>query len=103
MAEGGWAQDPGFGFKMRFVVCFERATADFDLGREDQLLLCRDGNAEPVEVEPITGYDAQIRHLLGCIAGGRRQADVTAADAVTAIEILEAERASLETGVEVRL
>ncbi|VAX39416.1 hypothetical protein MNBD_PLANCTO03-906, partial [hydrothermal vent metagenome] len=48
VAEGGWAQDPGFGFTMRFVVCFDEATADFDLGREDQLRLSRDGTAEAV-------------------------------------------------------
>jgi predicted dehydrogenase len=103
VAEGGWAQDPGFGFKMRFVVCFESATADFDLGREQQLLLCREGESEAVEVDSISGYDGQIRHLLGCIASGRTRADVTPDDAVLALQILEAERASLETGNPVRL
>ena len=103
VAEGGWAQDPGFGFKMRFVVCFEDATVDFDLGREDQLLLCRGGEAEAVEVEPISGYDGQVRHLLGCIAEGREQADVTCGDAVLALDILKAERASLNTGGAVAL
>ncbi len=98
VAEGGWAQDPGFGFKMRYVVCFEEATADFDLGREDQLLLCRDGQAEPIEVEPISGYDGQVRHLLDCIAANRTRADVTPEDAVLALEILEAERESMVTG-----
>lgn len=98
VAEGGWAQDPGFGFTMRFVVCFERATVDFDLGRDDQLRLSRVGEAEAVEVDPITGYDGQIRHLLGAISEGRSHADVTAEDAVLALKILEAERASLETG-----
>ena len=103
VAEGGWAQDPGFGFKMRFVVCFEEATVDFDLGREDQLLLCRDGGSEAVRVDSISGYDGQIRHLLGCIAKGKKAADVTCADAVLALEVLEAERASLETGAVVAL
>lgn len=103
VAEGGWAQDPAFGFKMRFVVCFERGTADFDLGREPQLLLCRDGKAEPIEVESISGYDGQIRHLLTCIAEGRPQAAVTPDDAVLALEVLEAERASLESGGRVEL
>ena len=98
VAEGGWAQDPGFGFTMRFVVCFEHATADFDLGREDQLRLSRDGQAETVDVDTITGYDGQVRHLVDCITERRARADVTAEDAVLAIEILEAERESLETG-----
>lgn len=97
VAEGGWAQDPGFGFKMRFVACFENATADFDLGRDPQLLICRGGESEPVTVDALSGYDAQIRHLLDCIRAGRKEADVTAADAVAALEVLEAERVSLET------
>lgn len=103
VAEGGWAQDPGFGFKMRFVVSFEGATVDFDLGRDPQLLLCRGGEAGAVEVEPISGYDGQIRHLLTCIGAGRAAAGVTAEDAALSLEVLEAERESLEIGEEVGL
>ena len=32
-AEGGWAMTPGFGFTMSYTVVFERATADYDVGR----------------------------------------------------------------------
>lgn len=98
VAEGGWGHDPGFGFRMRFVVCFEGATAEFDLGRDPAVTLCRGGRAEAVEIEPITGYDAEIRHLVRCIADGRGRADVTTEDAVAALELLEAERRSLESG-----
>ena len=103
VAEGGWAQDPGFGFKMRFVVSFEGATVDFDIGREPALVLSRGGKAEAVEVGTLTGYEAEIRHLLECLAEGRSAAGVTAADAVLSLEVLEAERRSLESGREVGL
>jgi len=103
VAEGGWGHDPGFGFRMRFVVCFERATAEFDLGREPQLVLSREGESAPIEVEPITGYDAEIRHLVRCIAAGAADAGVTCDDAADSLALLEAERRSLETGGMVRL
>src|SRR5690606_13831216 len=32
-AEAAWDNQPGFGFRMRYTIVFERATADFDLGR----------------------------------------------------------------------
>jgi predicted dehydrogenase len=98
VAEGGWGHDPGFGFRMRFVVCFDEATLEFDLSRETPLVLSRDGRAVPIALEPHTGYDLEIRHLVACISEGRRQADVRVEDAVQAIELLEAERRSLETG-----
>lgn len=98
VAEGGWGHQPAFGFRMRFVVCFERATAEFDIGRDPALTLSRGEACEAVPVGPLTGYDEEIRHLVRCIAEGRRRADVTVEDAVAALEILEAERRSLETG-----
>ncbi|HZW11514.1 MAG TPA: Gfo/Idh/MocA family oxidoreductase [Phycisphaerales bacterium] len=103
VAEGGWGHDPGFGFRMRFVVCFERATAEFDLSREPPLTLSRAGAASAVPLEPLTGYDVEIRHLVACVAEGRRAAGVSVAEAVEALELLEAERRSLETGRAVTL
>ena len=83
---------------MRFVVCFERATAEFELGRDPQLMLSQGGQSAAVEVEPITGYDAEIRHLIRCIAEGSSDAGVSCDDAAESLALLEAERRSLETG-----
>ena len=33
VAEGGWNHTPGFGFRMTFLVVFERATLDFERSR----------------------------------------------------------------------
>lgn len=98
VAEGGWGHEPGFGFRMRFVVCFEGATAEFDLSREPHLQLSRAEACEGVEVEALTGYDAEIRHLVSCIAEGRSEASVTCEDAAASLALVEAERRSLETG-----
>jgi predicted dehydrogenase len=100
VAEGGQDCSPGFGFRMRFTVAFEKATADFELSRTPTVLLHRDGKSEPVELPHGTAYDGQIRHLLDAILGARGDADLMATmdEAVAVTELLEAERKSFETG-----
>ncbi len=102
-AEGGWDQAPGFGFRMRYLVNFERATAEFDLARDPQLMLTpRDGpeagRAQGVSLEPFLGYDGEIRHLVAAIADGSTRLDATLDDAVAVAELLDAEGRSLESG-----
>lgn len=95
-AEGGWDHTSGFPFRMRYTVIFEHATADFDLGRADPLLLCRDGSATPVEVGEGDGYDGEVRHLLDAIRDPRLSLIATVDDALSLAHLLEAERASLD-------
>jgi predicted dehydrogenase len=104
VAEGAWLA-PGSAFRMRYVAQFEGATADYDLGRADQLLLCRDGRAEPVEVSALLGYDEEVRHLVGAIARGATESELRATldDAVAVTEMLDAERASIERRQTVKL
>ena len=102
VAEGGWDQHAGFAFTMRYVVNFERATLDFDIAREAQLLLCRDGAAATVPLSPLNGYDGEVRHLIEALAGDRPPA-VSLDDAAVTHAVLDAERRSLETGRAVRL
>jgi predicted dehydrogenase len=103
VAEGGWDHTPGFAFKMAFTVVFERATADYDFGRASELLLAQDGQSEPVALEPLNGYDGEVRHLLDAIASGSRKLDATMADALAHTRMLEAERRSIETRAAVAL
>lgn len=100
LAEGGQDHSPGFGFRMRYVVVFERATADFDLGRSTPLLLYRDGKAEAIDVAAVsdglsTGYDGEVRHVLDLISGRAREAVCTMEDAVKTTALLERERANV--------
>jgi len=100
-AEGGWLS-PEFGFRMRYVAHFERATADFDLGRDPQLRLCHDGKSEAVRLEngELSGYDLEVRHLVDAIARGAREDELRATldDAIAVARLLEAERASIISG-----
>lgn len=95
LAEGGWDHSPGFPFRMRYVVVFEQATADFDLTRTPALQLARDGKCEPVEMPDTNGYDGEVRHLLAAIATGTRELRVTVEDAERTALVLERERVGM--------
>jgi len=102
-AEAGWDHAPGFAFRMRYVVNFAEATADFDLLRDPPLLLTRGGRSEPVPLPPLTGYDNEVRHLLEVLTGRRPDLIARMQEAVAVARLLDAERRSLETDQIVRL
>lgn len=95
VAEGGWDHTPGFAFRMRYIVVFEQATADFDFSRQPRLTLARGGKIEAVELAAHTGYDGEIRHLLAMIARGERELGAKIEEAVGLTRMLEAEATSL--------
>ncbi len=97
MSEWGQDHHPGFGFRMRFVVVFEHATADFDIGRTPTLLLHRNGASETIALPEGSGYDHEVRHLIDAIQRGRGAGELTATleDAVEVAKLLARERASL--------
>jgi predicted dehydrogenase len=96
VAEGGWDHTGGFAFRMRYIVVFEHATADFDFSRQTRLVLSRNGASEAVELPQHSGYDGEVRHLLAMIARGDRELVANMTEAVALTRMLEAERASLE-------
>lgn len=94
-AEGAWVSSAGFPFRMRYTVEFERAVADWDLMRPDQLILVRDGKAEPVPLPARSAYDEEVAHFMGVVSGGGTlRAGIS--DALLVAELLEAERRSLD-------
>lgn len=98
-AEGGWAMADGFGFQMQYTVNFERATAIFDIGSEPQLQLVENGeSAKPVEVPEGMGYDHELAYFIECIQHDRKPETVTARQAAETVQIVEAEKASIQSG-----
>ena len=97
VAEGGWNHAAGFPFFMGYTVVFERATAEFALGREPVLQLFRDGRSEGIALPPGTGYDGEVRHALDVVAG-RAKARATIGEAVDLVRMLEAEARSQASG-----
>lgn len=102
-AEGSWVMADGFGFWMRYVVNFERATAVFDLAAEHPLTLIRDGVSEPIRLDSSTGYDHEIAYFLDRVSRRERPETVTIAEATESLRVNEAERRSIETGAVVPL
>jgi predicted dehydrogenase len=102
VAEGGWDHAAGFPFQMGFTVVFERATAEYALGRDPTLTLARDGKVAAVPIAAETGYDGEVRHVLAVLAG-RARPRVTLGESVELARMLAAERRSLERGRPVAL
>jgi predicted dehydrogenase len=88
---------------MRYIAIFENATVEYDQIRTPQLVLCRNGDAEPVELSPLTGYDLQTRALLAALSGKPHDPLPTLDEAVAVMELLEAERASAAEGRTIKL
>lgn len=97
-AEAAWDLAPAAGFRMKYLVNFENATADFDLGRTQRLIVHDAAGSHPVGLSPLTGYDGEMRHMLAAIRDGRRDLAATVEEAVAVMRMLEAERKSMESG-----
>lgn len=102
-AEGSWLLARGF--NMGFTIHCERATLEFDLARGSGALRMDEAGkkSRTMKLKSGDGYDAEIRYFVDCIARGERPEIVTARDAVTALEICEAEEKSVRTGAVVKL
>src|SRR6185436_17151965 len=96
-AEGTWAMTEGFGFNMSYTVNFETATVDYDIARgADALRICE--KAKPArfhKCEGPDGYARELQLMLDSIQNGTAPTIVTAADALKAVEICEAEEKSV--------
>ena len=88
---------------MRYIAIFEDATVDFDLTRDRQLLLCREGNSRAVSLAKISGYDLQARHRVDAIAQGKTSTPAALTDAAVVAKLLDAERQSVLSGLPVVL
>ncbi len=95
VAEGGWDHTPGFPFQMRYVVVFEEATADFDLGRDPQLVVSASGESRPVELPAGDGYLGEVSHLIDAIRSGSTALRCTIEEAAALAHMLEREREQL--------
>jgi predicted dehydrogenase len=104
VAEGGWAMEAGYPFRMQYTVNFERATAVYDQLAPQPLTLYEKGReALVVAVEAVMGYRLEIAYLAQCITEKRQPKTVTLADAAEAVKLVEAEVESTRTGRPVSL
>ncbi len=98
-AEGSWAASPNFPFEMSYRVVFEKATADYKLGRQEgSLLLHGPRKSSVVRCAKHDGYHGELAYLVDCIKKGRPPERVTATHAARSIAITEAEDKSARSG-----
>ncbi len=95
-AEADWTRAPEDGFRMAYTARFERATAEFEMGRDPVLTVTDEAGVRAVGLPEGTGYDHQVRHLVLAIAEGRTDLRVSMDDALLAAALLDAERRSFE-------
>ena len=102
-AEGSWLNQRGF--NMAFVINCERATLEFDYAQaSDTLLISETGKkTRALKLKAADGYGAEIKYFVDCVAHRRAPKIVTATDALTALQICEAEEKSVRRGAPVRL
>jgi predicted dehydrogenase len=99
-AEGSWIMGEGFGFNMAFTVILEKAMVDYDLGRGPDALRLYEEGKEPATLSPsgIDGYVGELTHIVECVQTGRPPHRVTARDALSAVQLCEAEESSIRNG-----
>lgn len=99
-AEGTWIMTDGFPFNMTYTLIFERATADFDLHRGANALQLFEEGKPPrtVPTDGPDGYTGELTHMADSIRNNTPPSIVTARDALSAVEICEAEERSVRTG-----
>jgi predicted dehydrogenase len=100
-AEGSWCMADGWPFSMRYTVNFERASADFDSSRPDTLIVYGDNKSEIITTNKPDGYAGEMSYFIECVKTGQKPQRVTADDAVAGLQIIEAEKKSIETGMAV--
>jgi predicted dehydrogenase len=99
VAEAAWDQQAGFGFRMRCVVNFERATMEFDSLRDPPLVVIQGENATSVVESRGDGYAEELRGFLEAV-GGVGTVPVTLGDALRAARLIDRERAILLRAME---
>jgi predicted dehydrogenase len=107
-ASAGWTHTPTLGFRMRFSACFELATVEYDCTPSRgpaTLSVFHAGGSDTIDLGTLTGYDEQVRHMIGVVARGGGEGDLAATldQAAEVLAINEAERLSLRTGLPVRV
>ncbi len=103
LAEGGWLDAPDAEFSMSYTVEFDELVAHWSFGSEPRLTLRRPGATEVVPLAPLTGYDGEVRALLGALHGrppapGAPDPRAMIGEMVGLTELLCAEREALAAG-----
>lgn len=103
-AEGGWNADPTFGFTMRYTAVCEKATLDYDCGRQPTLQVHRaEGKTESPKIIPSDGWTEELRYFVTCVAENKPVTVSTIAQAYQSVKLVHAELKSVKKGGPVKV
>ena len=92
-AQGAWDNPPSLGFQIKCTITFEGAALDFDLNRDQQLMLHRGDESTHIETSPLTGYDQEVRFVIDQIRS--KSTCKPMGEAVLVANVLDAEQRSM--------
>ncbi len=101
LAHAAWDHQPAAGFEMRCSIVCDQATIDFDINRDDQLVVHQGTDSSAVDVGHLTGYDGQIRGIINVILGKTPHLGCSMDDAVDVACLLDAQLESMSSGARV--
>jgi 1,5-anhydro-D-fructose reductase (1,5-anhydro-D-mannitol-forming) len=102
LAQGAWDHQPSVGFRMRCTIVCEHATIDFDVSRDNQLIVHQGDDSETIDVGELSGYDGEVRSILRRISGSEASA-TSMDDAAIVARVLDCERESMCAGSTITL
>ncbi len=69
---GGWHHPKSYPFSMEFTVVADGGTLEFNSSGQPLTLYRADGNAEPVKLPEVDGYQAEIAYFVETVENGRK-------------------------------
>ncbi|MDF1808525.1 MAG: Gfo/Idh/MocA family oxidoreductase [Phycisphaerales bacterium] len=102
-AQAAWDHQPAIGFQMRCTIVFDNATLDFDINRDQQLVLHQGDDSTVIEVGTLSGYDGEVRWAIEQIRDGNKKGSTYIDEAVQVSRVLDAEQKSMSVGRQVQI
>jgi predicted dehydrogenase len=70
--QGGWHHPKAFPFSMEYTIVADGGTLEFSSAGRPLTLFTDKGEAQPVELDPTDGYQAEIAYFVECASNGRQ-------------------------------
>jgi predicted dehydrogenase len=70
--QGGWHHPKAFPFSMEYSIVAEGGTLEFGSAGKPLTLYTDKGEAQPLEVPAVDGYQAEIEYFVACASAGRQ-------------------------------
>lgn len=87
VVSGGWHHPKAFPFSSDFTMISDGGTLEFSTDGKPLTLYGRDGEAKPVAMPEVDGYQAEIEYFFECAAAGRKPEFCPPEDSAAAVKL----------------